>query len=75
MEVLGSEASLIVHFTDNLGGIKSTCKVFAKPRQFCKLDVATSRTAFLDLNLNVLQLASSNSKNCGRNVSKYQVFV
>ena len=35
----------------------------AKPRHFCKLDVATSRMAFLDLNLHVLQLATSNSNN------------
>ena len=26
-------------------------KLCAKPRHFCKLDVATSRMAFLDLNL------------------------
>ena len=35
----------------------------AKPRHFCKLDVATSRMAFLDLNLHVLQVATSNSNN------------
>ena len=35
----------------------------SKPRHFCKLDVATSRMAFLDLNLHVLQVATSNSKN------------
>ena len=35
----------------------------AEPRHFCKLDVATSRIAFLDLNLHVLQVAPSNSKN------------
>ena len=35
----------------------------AEPRYFCKLDVATSRIAFLDLNLHVLQVAPSNSKN------------
>ena len=29
-----------------------------EPRQFCKLDTATSRKAFLDLNLHVLQLAT-----------------
>ena len=40
----------------------------AKPRHFCKLDVATSRIAFLDLNLHVLQVATSNSKNWGRSV-------
>ena len=33
----------------------------AEPRHFCKSDVATSRMAFLDLNLHVLQLATSNS--------------
>ena len=33
----------------------------AKPRHFCKLDVATSRMAFLDLNLHVLQVATPNS--------------
>ena len=27
-----------------------------KPRHFCKLDLATSRIAFLDLNLHVLQV-------------------
>ncbi len=35
----------------------------AKPRHFCKLDVATSRMAFLNLNLHVLQVATSNSNN------------
>ena len=35
----------------------------AQPRHFCKLDVATSRIEFLDLNLHVLQVAPSNSKN------------
>ena len=35
----------------------------AKPRHFCKLDVATSKMAFLDLNLHVLQVATSNSNN------------
>ena len=40
----------------------------AEPRHFCKLDVATSRIAFLDLNLHVLQVAPSNSKNWGRSV-------
>ena len=30
----------------------------AEPRHFCKLDVATSRMAFLDLNLHGLQLAT-----------------
>ena len=34
-----------------------------KPRHFCKLDMATSRMAFLDLNLHVLQVATSNSNN------------
>ena len=38
-------------------------QLYAEPRQFCKLDVATSRIAFLDLNLHVLQVAPSNSKN------------
>ena len=32
-----------------------------KPRHFCKLDVAISRMAFLDLNLHVLQVTTSNS--------------
>ena len=32
-------------------------QLFAKPRHFCKLDEATSRMAFLDLNLHVLQVA------------------
>ena len=36
-------------------------QLFAKPRQFFKLDVATSRMAFLDINLHILQLESSNS--------------
>ena len=40
----------------------------AKPRHFCKLDVATSRMAFLDLNLHVLQVAISNSNNWARSV-------
>ena len=38
-------------------------QICAKPCHFCKLDVATSRMAFLDLNLHVLQLATSNSNN------------
>ena len=48
-----------------VGGVKSACKdpSFA---HFCKLDVATSRMAFLDLNLHVLQHATSNSNNWGR---------
>ena len=29
-----------------------------KPRHFCKLDVVTSRMAFLDLDLHVLQVAT-----------------
>ena len=36
-------------------------KLIAEPPHFCKLDVATSRIAFLDLNLNVRQVATSNS--------------
>ena len=40
----------------------------AKPRHFCKVDVATSRIAFLDLTLHVLQVATSNSNNWGRSV-------
>ena len=43
-------------------------QLFTKPRHFCKLDVATSRIAFLDLNLHVLQVATSNSNNRGRSV-------
>ena len=35
----------------------------AEPHHFCKLDVATSRIAVLDLNLHVLQVATSNSNN------------
>ena len=35
----------------------------AEPCHFCTLDVATSRIAFLDLNLHVVQVATSNSKN------------
>ena len=38
-------------------------QLFAKPRHFCKLSVATSRMAFLKLNLHVLQVATSNSNN------------
>ena len=34
-----------------------------KPSHFCKLDMATSRMALLDLNLHVLQVATSNSNN------------
>ena len=33
------------------------------PRHFCKLDVPSSRLAFLDLKLHVLQLGTSNSNN------------
>ena len=40
----------------------------AKPRYFCKLDVATSGMAFFDLNLHVLQFATSNSNNLGHPV-------
>ena len=36
-------------------------QLFAEPRHFCKLDVATSRIACLDLNLNVLQVATSSN--------------
>ena len=36
---------------------------FAEPHHFCKLDVATSRMAFLDLNLHVLRVATSNANN------------
>ena len=43
-------------------------KLWAKPRHFCKLDVATSKMAFLDLNLHVLQLVTSNSNNWGRHL-------
>ena len=35
----------------------------AKPIHFCKLDVATSRIAALDLNLHVVQVVTSNSNN------------
>jgi len=38
-------------------------QLFAEPRLFCKLNVAFSRIAILDLNLNVLQVATSNSNN------------
>ena len=37
--------------------------LFAKPGHFRNLDVATSKKAFLDLQLHVLQLATSNSQN------------
>ena len=40
----------------------------AGPRHFCKLDVPSSRIAFLDLKLLVLQLGTSNSNNWGRPV-------
>ena len=36
-------------------GMKGT-QLCEKPRHFCKLDVTTSRMAFLDLNLHVLHL-------------------
>ena len=38
----------------------------SKPRLFCNLNVATYKNAFLNLILHVLQLATSNSRNCGR---------
>ena len=38
-------------------------QLLAEPRHFCKLDVATSIVAFLDLNLHILQVATSNSNN------------
>ena len=38
----------------------------AKPRHCCKLDLAISRMAFLDLNLYFLRVATSNSNNWGR---------
>ena len=31
-------------------------QLFTEPRHFCKLDVATSRIAYLDPNLNVYKL-------------------
>ena len=34
-----------------------------KPHHFYKLDMATSRIVFLDLNLHVLQVATSKSNN------------
>ena len=37
----------------------------AGPCHFCKLDVPSSRLAFLDLKLHVLQLGTSNSNNWG----------
>ena len=43
-------------------------QLFTEPHHFCKLDVATSRIAYLDLNLHVLQVATSNSNNRGRSV-------
>ena len=46
-------------------------QLFAKPSHFCKLDVATSRMAFLDLNLHVLQVATSNSNNWGHSVVQH----
>ena len=47
-------------------------KLCAKPRHFCKLDVATSRMAFLDLNLHALQLDNSISNNCNWGCSVVQ---
>ena len=38
-------------------------QLWAKPHHCCKLDMATSRMAFLDLKLHVLQVATSNSNN------------
>ena len=38
-------------------------QLFKKPHNFFKLDVATSIMAFLDLNLHVLQVATSNLNN------------
>ena len=46
--------------------VKSACKdsqLCAEPRHFCKLDMTPSRMAFLDLNLYVLEVATSNSNN------------
>ena len=40
----------------------------AKSHHFVKLNVATSRIAFLDLNLHVLQVTTPNSNNRGRSV-------
>ena len=44
----------------------------AKLRHFCKLDVATSRMAFLYLNLHALQLDNSISNNCNWGYSVVQ---
>ena len=44
-------------------GLVECATLCAKPGHFCKLDVATSRMAFLDFNLHVLQVAASNSNN------------
>ena len=43
-------------------------QICAKPHHFCKLDTATSRMVFFNLNLHVLKLAISNSNNWGRSV-------
>ena len=47
-------------------------KLCAKLRHFCKLDVATTRMAFLDLNLHALQLDNSISNNCNWGYSVVQ---
>ena len=54
--------------TYNLGGVKSACKdpSFVQNLIICTLDMATSKMAFFDLNLHVLQVATSNSINWGR---------
>ena len=59
------------HFEINwpLGGVKMASKrTPAKPRHFCKWNMATSWMAFLNLNLNVLQVATPNSNNRERSV-------
>ena len=55
----------------SLGGVKSACKDLSFAQSLiiiCKLEVATLGMAFLDLNLHVLQLATSNSNNLGPSV-------
>ena len=58
-EFLRSEISHVTVFM--LGGVKSACKDPSFVQSLVTL--ATSRMAFLDLNLHVLEVATSNSNN------------
>ena len=55
------ESSSIVQFRGCQIGMQGP-QLCAKPGHFCKLDMATSKLAFLDLNLHVLQVATSNQR-------------